>query len=77
MDSTTPTPAQAVSERPGFACRHLGPGPEDQGHMLAELGLETLEQLAAQVVPADILLSPEQACQGLPPSPPAIAWCAA
>jgi glycine dehydrogenase len=34
--------------------------------MLAELGLETLEQLAAQVVPADILLSPEQACQGLP-----------
>jgi glycine dehydrogenase len=34
--------------------------------MLAELGLESLEQLAAQVVPADILLSPEQACQGLP-----------
>ncbi|MFM8660909.1 MAG: glycine dehydrogenase, partial [Cyanobium sp.] len=66
MDSTTPTAAQAVAERPGFACRHLGPGPEDQGHMLAELGLETMEQLAAQVVPADILLSPEQAFQGLP-----------
>jgi glycine dehydrogenase len=66
MDSTIPTAAQAVSERPGFACRHLGPGLREQGRMLAELGLETLEQLAAQVVPADILLSPEQACQGLP-----------
>ncbi len=49
-----------------FARRHLGPGPEEQRRMLAELGLESLEQLAAQVVPADILLSPEQACQGLP-----------
>ncbi len=59
-------PVSGPAERPGFACRHLGPGPQEQQRMLAELGLESLEQLAAQVVPADILLSPEQACQGLP-----------
>ncbi|MCH9714701.1 MAG: aminomethyl-transferring glycine dehydrogenase [Cyanobacteria bacterium] len=52
--------------RTNFALRHLGPGPQEQGRMLAELGLESLEQLAAQVVPATILLSPEQARQGLP-----------
>ncbi len=34
--------------------------------MLAELGLRSLEQLAAEVVPADILLPPEAAAEGLP-----------
>ena len=34
--------------------------------MLAELGLSSLEALAEQVVPADILLDPETAAQGLP-----------
>jgi glycine dehydrogenase len=66
MDSTHNSILPAALERPGFACRHLGPGPEEQARMLAELGLESLEQLAAQVVPADILLSPEQAWVGLP-----------
>jgi glycine dehydrogenase len=34
--------------------------------MLAELGIDSLEALAADVVPADILLSPEEAAEGLP-----------
>ena len=34
--------------------------------MLAELGLASLEELAASVVPADILLPPEAAAEGLP-----------
>jgi glycine dehydrogenase len=34
--------------------------------MLAELGLESLEDLAAAVVPADILLPPDAAAEGLP-----------
>jgi glycine dehydrogenase len=49
-----------------FLIRHLGPGPEDQQRMLAELGLASLEDLAAAVVPADILLPPEAAAEGLP-----------
>ncbi len=34
--------------------------------MLAELGLMSLDQLAAEVVPADILLGEEEAAEGLP-----------
>jgi glycine dehydrogenase len=68
MDSAHNGILTAAPERPGFTRRHLGPGPEEQQAMLAELGLGSLEQLAAQVVPADILLSAEQACQDLPAS---------
>jgi glycine dehydrogenase len=49
-----------------FEPRHIGPDAADQRRMLAELGLESLEQLAAQVVPGDILLTPEAAEAGLP-----------
>jgi glycine dehydrogenase len=49
-----------------FLVRHLGPGGEDQGGMLAELGLSSLEELAAEVVPADILLPAAAAEEGLP-----------
>ncbi|MBD2548595.1 aminomethyl-transferring glycine dehydrogenase [Microcystis elabens FACHB-917] len=49
-----------------FLVRHLGPDPEDQQRMLAELGLDSLDQLAAEVVPADILLTAEEAGAGLP-----------
>ena len=49
-----------------FWARHIGPSPAEQAQMLAELGLETLEQLAGQVVPADLLLPPEEAREGLP-----------
>ncbi|KAF0654708.1 glycine dehydrogenase [Cyanobium sp. Copco_Reservoir_LC18] len=49
-----------------FLVRHLGPDPEDQQRMLAELGLGSLDQLAAEVVPADILLTAAEAAVGLP-----------
>jgi glycine dehydrogenase len=49
-----------------FLVRHLGPDPEDQQRMLAELGLGSLDQLAAEVVPADILLTADEAEVGLP-----------
>ncbi len=49
-----------------FQHRHLGPSEQEQGAMLADLGLASLEQLAEQVVPADILLPPEAATAGLP-----------
>jgi glycine dehydrogenase len=49
-----------------FSQRHLGPDAADQERMLRELGLGSLEQLAGQVVPADILLPPEAATEGLP-----------
>ncbi len=49
-----------------FWQRHIGPGPAEQAAMLQELGLSSLEQLAEQVVPADILLSAEAAEEGLP-----------
>jgi glycine dehydrogenase len=49
-----------------FLVRHLGPSERDQERMLAELGLKTLEDLAAAVVPADILLPPAAAAEGLP-----------
>ena len=49
-----------------FWQRHLGPSPAEQQQMLAELGLACLEELASAVVPADILLPPAAAAEGLP-----------
>ncbi|KEF41685.1 MAG: glycine dehydrogenase [Cyanobium sp. CACIAM 14] len=49
-----------------FLVRHLGPDSEDQRRMLAELGLRSLDQLAGEVVPADILLPAAAAEEGLP-----------
>ena len=39
-----------------FEARHLGPSQDDQRLMLAELGVSSLEDLASQIVPAEILL---------------------
>lgn len=39
-----------------FAQRHLGPRPADVEQMLQKLGCESLEDLLAAVVPADIRL---------------------
>ncbi|WP_087068257.1 aminomethyl-transferring glycine dehydrogenase [Cyanobium sp. NIES-981] len=49
-----------------FVQRHIGPSQADQAAMLEELGLGSLEELGRQVVPADILLSAEEAEAGLP-----------
>ena len=49
-----------------FLVRHLGPGPDEQRQMLEELGLDSLEGLSAEIVPADILLPQPAAAEGLP-----------
>ena len=51
---------------PTFEARHLGPSQDDQRRMLAELGASSLEDLASQIVPAEILLPPGEALAGLP-----------
>uniref|UniRef100_UPI004048F642 aminomethyl-transferring glycine dehydrogenase n=1 Tax=Cyanobium sp. TaxID=2164130 RepID=UPI004048F642 len=51
---------------PTFEARHLGPSQDDQRLMLAELGVSSLEDLASQIVPAEILLPPGEALAGLP-----------
>ncbi|UCH38743.1 MAG: aminomethyl-transferring glycine dehydrogenase [Gammaproteobacteria bacterium] len=38
----------------GFIRRHIGPGPKDEKAMLAELGMESLDQLLDKVVPESI-----------------------
>jgi glycine dehydrogenase len=45
--------AGAADDR-GFLLRHIGPRPSEIKAMLAELGLKSLEELAAKIVPADI-----------------------
>ena len=49
-----------------FIGRHIGPSATEQQRMLAELGASSLEALAAQVVPADLLLDPAASAAGLP-----------
>ncbi len=49
-----------------FIGRHIGPSAADQQRMLEELGVPSLEALAAQVVPADLLLDAATVRVGLP-----------
>ena len=56
-----PPPPSTTPVSASFLVRHLGPDPEDQLRMLAELGLGSLDQLAAEVFPADILLTAAEA----------------
>ena len=49
-----------------FVARHIGPSEVELQTMLADLGVADLEQFVAQVVPADILLAPGLAAEGLP-----------
>ena len=49
-----------------FVARHIGPSEVELQTMLADLGVANLEQFVAQVVPADILLAPGLAAEGLP-----------
>ena len=36
----------------GFIRRHIGPGPEAEAMMLEQLGMQSLDELLDQVVPA-------------------------
>ena len=42
-----------------FAIRHLGPRKSDLPKMLQTIGVDSMEQLIAQTIPDDILLSEE------------------
>ncbi len=54
-----------LERREEFSDRHLGPSPDEQVKMLAELGLASLDQLLDQTVPAAIRLDPDRPL-GLP-----------
>src|SRR6266540_3232424 len=54
-----------LKRREEFSDRHLGPSPDEQVKMLAELGLASLDQLLDQTVPAAIRLDPDRPL-GLP-----------
>ena len=61
--------APGAVQSPGlspFVARHLGPDGPQQAQMLADLGLDSLEQLVEQVVPAAIRLDTAAAEQQLP-----------
>jgi glycine dehydrogenase len=49
-----------------FVARHIGPSEAEQARMLADLGLADLEQLVAEVVPAEIRLEPAEGVADLP-----------
>ena len=64
---SAPVPAlDGVPALSPFVGRHIGPSQAEQERMLADLGLEDLEALAADVVPAEILLNPADGIAGLP-----------
>ena len=50
-----------------FVHRHLGPGPEDQQAMLRVVGVESLDALIDQTIPASIRLSGPLAPTGAAP----------
>ncbi len=45
----------ALTTKNEFVCRHIGPSTDDQQSMLKTLGFSSLEELAKQVVPKNIL----------------------
>ncbi|MEY3544445.1 MAG: hypothetical protein RLZZ247_602 [Cyanobacteriota bacterium] len=49
-----------------FVARHIGPTSAEQASMLADLGLGSLEELIAEVVPEAICLDATAAAEGLP-----------
>src|SRR6266511_3451164 len=53
-----------LEQRDEFSQRHIGPSPDEQVKMLAELGLASLDELLDQTVPVAIRLGPQ--ALGLP-----------
>ena len=54
MTQTNPTLSD-FEQHTEFVSRHIGPTAENQQHMLEQLGLDSMEALVKQVVPAAIL----------------------
>ena len=57
-------PLLAASDR--FPERHIGPRPEDVEGMLGELGIDSLEALVEEVIPAPVRRKDTLALRGLP-----------
>ncbi|MDD5579342.1 MAG: aminomethyl-transferring glycine dehydrogenase [Methylobacter sp.] len=53
--STSRPRLDQLEMRGNFISRHIGPKPQEAKEMLAELGLNELEDIIAQAIPADIL----------------------
>ncbi|TSA52248.1 MAG: glycine dehydrogenase (aminomethyl-transferring), partial [Actinobacteria bacterium] len=53
------TPSDYVSTHlhDAFASRHIGPSAQDRMHMLATIGVSSADELIAQTVPANILMT--------------------
>ncbi len=53
------TPSDHVSTHPqdAFASRHIGPDTNDRAHMMATIGIDSVEELIAQAVPGNILMT--------------------
>ena len=52
-------PSDYVSTHPldAFATRHIGPDADDRSRMLATIGVTSADELIAQAVPANILMT--------------------
>jgi len=58
-DETASTPLDALEDHGEFIMRHIGPRDEQVSHMLAELDLESLDELVRKTIPAAIRLDGE------------------
>ena len=58
LDSHTPARPSLASlfATDDFVGRHIGPTPQEQAHMLATLGVTSIDELLDQTVPANIRL---------------------
>ncbi|MFW0796856.1 aminomethyl-transferring glycine dehydrogenase [Gordonia sp. CPCC 205515] len=62
-------PDSAASASAAFVDRHVGPDADETSRILAAIGVESLDELAARVVPAVIADSPDDnGLQALPPA---------
>src|SRR5699024_5657075 len=59
MDATLSPARPAIAERTPFSARHIGPSDDERAAMLAALGLESLDELVDQAMPAAIRDSAE------------------
>ncbi|MGE8358232.1 MAG: hypothetical protein ACN6N0_17745, partial [Microvirgula sp.] len=67
------TTLQQLEHTDAFVARHIGPSDADVSAMLAVLGLDSLDQLTTQTVPADILRADPLPLPGATPEHVALA----
>jgi glycine dehydrogenase len=77
VSTTAPSGADLLPPPAGFVCRHVGPSDADVAAMLRTLGLDSLDALVGQTVPAGITLGSSLALPEPVGEPEAIAELAA